>query len=406
MKPPLLLLCHRIPFPPNKGDKIRTYHLLKYLVSHYEVHLGAFIDDPDDWQYVTEVESLCATAHFVSLEPKRSTLFSAIGLLTGEALSLPYYRSRSLTSWVKSTLAQYSIDKAMAVSSPMAQFLSSSSLHLTTKVIDLVDIDSDKWAQYAQMKPWPLSWVYQREAVKLFAYEQRIAQTFDVSFFVSSAEAQLFVEKAPITETAVSYYNNGVDSHYFSPHQVERNPYPESVPVLVFTGAMDYWPNVDAVEWFVTDVFPLIRKKHPRIEFYIVGGKPTDAVVRLQKVDGVKVTGRVADVRPYIKFATAVVAPMRVARGVQNKVLEAMAMEKHVIVTEKGLEGINAENGYEVLVADTAQDFSRCIDLVMAKALQDMGIQARQRVTEDFNWANTLPVIRQYLDQTAELIPS
>ncbi|MFY0657080.1 MAG: TIGR03087 family PEP-CTERM/XrtA system glycosyltransferase [Neptunomonas phycophila] len=405
MKPPLLLLCHRIPFPPNKGDKIRTYHLLKYLVSHYEVHLGAFIDDPDDWQYVTEVESLCATAHFVSLEPKRSTLFSAIGLLTGEALSLPYYRSRSLTSWVKSTLAQYSIDKAMAVSSPMAQFLSSS-LHLTTKVIDLVDIDSDKWAQYAQMKPWPLSWVYQREAVKLFAYEQRIAQTFDVSFFVSSAEAQLFVEKAPITETAVSYYNNGVDSHYFSPHQVERNPYPESVPVLVFTGAMDYWPNVDAVEWFVTDVFPLIRKKHPRIEFYIVGGKPTDAVVRLQKVDGVKVTGRVADVRPYIKFATAVVAPMRVARGVQNKVLEAMAMEKHVIVTEKGLEGINAENGYEVLVADTAQDFSRCIDLVMAKALQDMGIQARQRVTEDFNWANTLPVIRQYLDQTAEPIPS
>ncbi|WP_370239067.1 TIGR03087 family PEP-CTERM/XrtA system glycosyltransferase, partial [Neptunomonas phycophila] len=247
MKPPLLLLCHRIPFPPNKGDKIRTYHLLKYLVSHYEVHLGAFIDDPDDWQYVTEVESLCATAHFVSLEPKRSTLFSAIGLLTGEALSLPYYRSRSLTSWVKSILAQYSIDKAMAVSSPMAQFLSSSSLHLTTKVIDLVDIDSDKWAQYAQMKPWPLSWVYQREAVKLFAYEQRIAQTFDVSFFVSSAEAQLFIEKAPITETAVSYYNNGVDSHYFSQHQVERNPYPESVPVLVFTGDMDYWPNVDAV---------------------------------------------------------------------------------------------------------------------------------------------------------------
>jgi len=406
MKQPLLLLCHRIPFPPNKGDKIRTYHLLKYLVEHYDVHLGAFIDDPDDWQYVAEVELLCASAHFVNLDPKRSTIFSAVGLLTREALSLPYYRSRELTSWVESTLEAHSIDKAMAVSSPMAQFLSEPSLNLTTKIIDLVDIDSDKWQQYAQMKPWPLSWVYLREAKKLFAYEQLISQIFDVSFFVSSAEAELFIKKAPDTRSTVSYYNNGVDSFFFSPEQIDDNPYPNKAPVLVFTGAMDYWPNVDAVEWFATEVFPLIRKNHPQMEFYIVGGKPSDAVTRLQKIAGVTVTGRVADVRPYIKFATAAVAPMRVARGVQNKVLEAMAMQKNVIVTEKGLEGIKAESGSEILVADTAQDFVRCVDLILAGAFQGMGSLARHRVQEDFNWRNTLPVIGRYLDKVAEPLTS
>ena len=402
MKPALLLLCHRIPFPPNKGDKIRAYHLLKFLAEHYDVHLGSFIDDPLDWKYVSDVDAICKSTHFVKLDPLQAKIKCLKGFLTGEALSVPYYNSKALQNWISTTVKSHEIKKAMVVSSVMAQFLTDPTLQLDRKIIDIVDIDSDKWMQYSTMKTWPMSWVYQREARTLLKYEKEAVNNFDISFFVSSAEAEMFKEKISDSQDKVGFYNNGVDNEYFSKSESFSNPYSEKVKSLVFTGAMDYWPNIDAVKWFVAEVFPVLQAKDSTINFYIVGSNPTDEVLQLQTTPGVVVMGRVEDIRPYIQYATAIVAPMRIARGIQNKVLEAMSLERAVIVSSMGLEGISAEHGLEVLVADTADEFINVISDLTAESTESIGSAARLRVKKDFNWSESLPIVQDSLESNME----
>ncbi len=396
-KPPLLFLCHRIPYPPNKGDKIRSFHLLHHLSQHFDIFLGSFVDDKDDWPWAPEVEKFCQAVCLRPLHTRLATLRSLRGLLSGQALSIPYYADAGLREWVAQVVAAHDIRHAMVYSSAMAQFLPVGERDFRRKVIDFVDVDSDKWQQYARQKPWPLSWVYQREARCLLALEQALAAQFDAGLFVSFAEADLFRRLAPATAHKIGFYNNGVNCAYFDPEFDRETPQPcpfpaQSLP-LVFTGAMDYWPNVDAVVWFAREVFPALRRAHPALTFTIVGGNPARAVWRLAAVEGVTVTGRVADVRPYLKHALAAVAPMRVARGVQNKVLEAMAMARPVLVSHKGLEGIAAADGEEVLLADTPADYQRLLAEVLTGVHNSMGERARTRVLRGFSWEDNLPEV-------------
>lgn len=398
MKPPLLYLCHRIPYPPNKGDKIRSFHLLKDLNEHYEVYLGAFIDDPKDWEYVPKVDDLCTASCFLPLDATRSKLKSLIALPMGDPLTLPYYQNRKMSQWVDQVVTQHKIERAIVYSSAMAQYITDKHPALNRKVIDFVDIDSDKWRQYSQKKSWPLSWVYQREADKLFAYEKKVVSEFDASLFVSSAEAALFCTMTSSHHERIAYYNNGVDTEYFLPSAEFTNPYPDDRDVLVFTGAMDYWPNIDAVNWFVDDVLPSLLRRSPNIYLYIVGSNPSDRVRRLGNQPHVEVTGRVEDIRPYIQYARMSVAPMRVARGIQNKVLEAMAMEKVVIVTPQGFEGIHAIPGTEMLLVESAQEMINTIPEVLEGDYKEMGKAARSRVQSDFSWEENLPIVRECLE--------
>lgn len=160
----LLLLVHRIPFPPNKGDKIRSYHLLRHLAARHEVYLGAFVDDPQDWQYEAELARLCKQVKLVGLDPGKRKLASLSGLLTGDALSVPYYRNAELQRWVDDTITAQGINKAVVFSSTMAQFVSGPGHAGLRRIADLCDVDSDKWRQYAQGKRPPMRWVYAREA--------------------------------------------------------------------------------------------------------------------------------------------------------------------------------------------------------------------------------------------------
>ncbi len=398
MKPALLFLVHRIPYPPNKGDKIRSYHLLKYLAQHFRIHLATFVDDDADWQYTDKVREFCEDALFEPLDPKKARLQSLRGLLHGQALSVPYYANRRLAAWVDARVAEHDIDRVIVYSSAMAQYVERDPARFRRKVIDFVDVDSDKWQQYAAKKRWPMSWIYRREGQRLLAYDQRMARLFDASLFVCSTEADLFRQLAPKSAERIGYYNNGVDTEYFSPDNQHDNPYPKGISPLVFTGAMDYWPNVDAVDWFAHTVLPLIRKRNPNFVFYVVGSNPSDRVQQLNSLDGVVVTGRVEDVRPYIQHALAAVAPMRIARGIQNKVLEAMAMGKPVLVSPQGLEGILADSGSEVLLASTEADYVRDIEALAAGGHPEMGTAARVRVEQDFNWDHTLPPVKDLLD--------
>ncbi|HMV72039.1 MAG TPA: TIGR03087 family PEP-CTERM/XrtA system glycosyltransferase, partial [Pseudomonadales bacterium] len=260
IKPPLLFLCHRIPFPPNKGDKIRAWNLLRYLCEHYRVYLGTFIDDPADWAHTGAIEEICAGCRFIGLTPHLAKLNSLSAFVTGRALSLPYYRSRRLRRWVETTVADQQIRRVLVYSSAMAQYATDQRLGFQRRVIDFVDVDSDKWRQYAQDKRWPMSWVYRREADYLFRYERHLAESFDACLFVSSAEAELFRQLAPELARNIGHYNNGVDTDYFRPDPALANPYPQGTTALVFTGAMDYWPNVDAVKWFAGQVLPRVRE--------------------------------------------------------------------------------------------------------------------------------------------------
>lgn len=403
-RPPLLFLCHRIPYPPDKGDKIRAFHLLHHLAGHFDIHLGSFVDDPRDWSGAADLEKHCASLCLRPLHPALARLRSLRGLLSGAPLSMPFYADRGLAQWVRDTVARHDIRHVIVYSAVMAQFLPEAPMQ--RQVIDFVDVDSDKWRQYAARKAPPMRWIYAREARRLLEQEQALARRFDASLFVSSAEAALFRQLCPDVAEHIGYYNNGVNGEYFDPafdrDQPVASPYPEGARVLVFTGAMDYWPNVDAVVWFANEVLPALRVDWPDLQLAIVGSKPASEVRQLARQPGVQVSGRVPDVRPWIRHATAVVAPMRIARGVQNKVLEGMAMAQPVLLSQKGLEGIAAEPGREVLLAESAGDYRRHLAALLAGEHAGLGERARARVLADFTWAANLPEVVELLQATGE----
>lgn len=395
----LLFLSHRIPYPPNKGDKIRSYHLLKYLAGKYRVHLGTFVDDEQDWKYMPVLKDLCGETHFVALDSRIARLRSARGLVSGEALTLPYYYDVSMQDWVTRLLDNNPVHRVLVFSSGMAQYVATQRWAHLRRVIDFVDVDSDKWRQYAQSKPWPISAVYQREARRLEIYERHIAAEFDASVLVSQDEAKLFKKLAPESAGRIDYLNNGVDSEYFSPDRHYTNPYPPDVKVLVFTGAMNYWANVDAVTWFAREVFPHIYKRDQKACFYIVGGYPTPAVKRLENIAGVHVTGGVPDVRPYLAQAVVAVAPLRIARGVQNKVLEAMAMTKPVLATTAAVEGIGTGASFTedtgIVVADNVTE---CVDQALRLLQGEPNPAGRAYVLKYYTWAENLMRLDRLLE--------
>jgi sugar transferase (PEP-CTERM/EpsH1 system associated) len=395
----LLLLIHRIPYPPNKGDKIRSYHLLKHLAAHYRVHLATFVDDPDDWQYVPHVEALCASSHFARMNPLAARVKSLTALLKNRSLSLEYYRDAGMARWVRDTVAKHKIERVLVFSSAMAQY--ADACPQARRVVDFCDVDSDKWRQYADKKSAPVSWLYRYEANQLLRYERQVARDYDASLFVSAPEADLFRQLAPESTAKIGHFNNGVDTDYFSPELAHASPYAAGERVLVFTGAMDYWPNVDAVEWFAKDVFPQLRERFADLRFYIVGARPNPAVQALAQQPGVVVTGTVPDVRPYIAHAAVAVAPLRIARGIQNKVLEAMAMARAVVVSPQALEGIEAEPGSELVLAEDAAAFVDAVATLLAgqdSALEAIGNAARAKVQRRYSWSSNLACIGENLE--------
>lgn len=395
----LLLLIHRIPYPPNKGDKIRSYHLLKHLARHYRVHLATFVDDPNDWQYVPNVEAMCTSSHFASLSPLRARGKSLVALASGRSLSLGYYGNAALQGWVDATVRQHAITRAMVFSSPMAQYLDDYAG--MRRVIDFCDVDSDKWRQYALQKPWPMNWLYRHEARQLLCYEREVAREFDASLFVSAPEAALFRELAPESSERIGHFSNGVDTEYFSPEHDLANPFAQGEQALVFTGAMDYWPNIDAVQWFCDAIFPALRERAEQraevLRFYIVGARPNAQVQALAQQPGVVVTGTVPDVRPFMRHASVAVAPLRIARGIQNKVLESMAMATPTVVSPQALEGIDATTGSELALARDAAGWIDTVSALLTRPDPGMGRAARARVEQDYSWPSHLACIEEQL---------
>ncbi len=334
--PDLLFLTQRLPYPPIKGEKIRPLQILKYLVRRYDVHLGCLTDDVSDAQHVDTIRSMCRGIHVAPLNRKVAKLTCLRGLLTGEPLSTSFFRDRGLMRWVRDVIETVRPSVIFVNSGNMASYV----LDLPkreTRICDLADVDSEKWRAYADTTTGPMRLVYRREWRKVGALERRIVDEFDVASFVSEAEASLFTRLIPDCAAGIRGVSSGVDHRYFDPALAHAPVFDTELPTYVFTGTMDYPPNVDAVAWFATEILPTIRRTVPAAQFYIVGSCPSVTVKRLARLEGVFVTGRVHDVRPYVAHATAAVAPMRIARGIQNKVLEAMSMGKPVGTDFRGV---------------------------------------------------------------------
>ncbi len=398
-KPPLLLLVHRIPFPPNKGDKIRSFHVLKHLSQTFRVYLGAFVDDPDDWQYASTLDTYCEEVKLLKLNPTTSKIKALKAFFTNAALSIPYYFQSELQSWIDQVVAKESIQHAFVYCSSMAQYVEK---HTQLKrILDMVDVDSDKWRQYADSKTGLARWVYRREWKTLADCEKSIVKEMDFTYLVSEKEAELLQTQLPESKSKIGYFNNGVDLAFFDPALSYANPYTTDKKHIVFTGAMDYWANVDAVIWFANKVMPLIQQQEPNLHFSIVGSRPTKDVLQLAS-DNITVTGRVEDIRQYIFHADAIIAPMQIARGIQNKVLEALAMNKNVVTTSAAYEGLLATSELDALCHDDPKAFAKtCLEL-----LEHTQARAnwREYVIQNYSWDSCLSVIDEKLLSETESV--
>jgi sugar transferase (PEP-CTERM/EpsH1 system associated) len=397
-KPDLLFLTQRIPYPPIKGEKIRPLQILRHLAKRYRVHLGCLVDDPADMAHVETVRALCASAHFAPLDRKLAKILCLRGLLTGEPLSVTFFQDRGLDAWVGKVLRTIRPQVIFVCSSNMASYVLDRDCNNAVRLVDLADVDSEKWRAYAEAGRPPMAWVHHREWRKTAALEARIARECDWSTFVSTAEAQLFAHLLPDDAPRIRAITSGVDHGYFDPELPSAPLFDTSRANYVFTGTMDYPPNIDAVVWFAEAVLPLIRQARPDAQFHVVGSNPAPQVQKLADIQGVFVTGRVADVRPYVAHATAAVAPMRIARGIQNKVLEAMAMARPVVVTPGALEGIDATPGRELLLAEDAAGFAAACLLTLEPQIQAIGDAARRKVVAEYIWSERLRGFDALLD--------
>jgi sugar transferase (PEP-CTERM/EpsH1 system associated) len=387
----LLYLAHRIPYPPDKGDKIRSFHQVRHLAARHRVALVCFVDDRADLPHADTLRELCSSVEVAYRSPRGARIAGLRGLADGRAISVAAFDSASLRRAAAARLPQ--ADVVVAFSSVMAQYVPSDAA--VPRLVDFVDADSDKWKLYAARRRGPAAWIYAREGNRLARFEDDVARTWDHSLFVSERDARILRVRVP--GSPVSVLPNGVDLEFFNrsaagtdPGYIRPGTPAPHASQLVFTGVMDYFPNVDGVRHFCDSIFPRVRAAIPDATFTIVGRNPSRAVRSLARLKGVVVTGSVPDVRPFLAAADIAVAPLRVARGLQNKVLEAMAMRLPVVGSSTAFEGIDTMEGAGVETADDPREFADRVIALLRDPVRraEAGRRARSYVERHHRWAD------------------
>ncbi len=386
----IYFLAHRIPHPPDKGEKIRAYHQLRHLTRSHEVTLATHVESAKDLAGVEALERWCARVDWAPRSTGlRMKLRLGTALLSGEPLSFAAFRTDALRRKVRAGLQRDKPDIVFCYGAAMAPYV----MHDTSarRAIDFVDADSAKWSAMATSGPLPLRKLYAEEARRVAGAEVEILSEFDQAIVACEGERDDLgrgEEARARSSTPLVVLGNGVDLGYFHPEQPGALPIAEREPILVFTGVMDYAPNVEGMVRFVREVWPRVQVALPRAQLVIVGRNPTRSVRRLAITPGVSVTGGVPDVRPYMSQAAAAVVPLHLSRGVQNKLLEAAAMGLPAVASSRVAGGTNLEPGRDLIVAD---DPERCAESVL-RLLNDrsfaaeLGARARHAVEERHRW--------------------
>lgn len=376
----ILFLAHRIPYPPDRGDKIRGFNILKHLSKTQRVHLIAFADDEQDLKRKGGLARYTDNRS-IFWRAKSQAVAGIQALVSRRPISLTAFDNDALRDSVEDMLARNAIDTIFVFSSQMAQYLPARPRQRV--IMDFVDMDSAKFAAYAKASSGPMAWMLRREARLLRAHETAIAALADASLFVSEAEAAMFREDTGADRVHV--VENGIDTELFDPVASFKRV-DSTGELIVFTGQMDYRPNIEGVAWFVETILPHIRRANPEARFMIVGRNPTSAVQALAKQPGVTVVGEVADVRGWLAAAAVVVAPLKLARGIQNKVLEGMAMARPIVASAAAAEGI--DHGGTIRVGSTAGEVAEAVTQLLSdpRKAAELGASARRQVIARYSW--------------------
>lgn len=400
----ILFLSHRMPFPPDRGDKIRSHHILRKLATLAPVHVATFADDERD---IAEEVELAAVARSYRLVRRIKPLILAgfQALMRRQPVSIPAFSSGEIAQYVSQLLAERPITTIYVFSGQMGQFIPAG---FTGRVIfDFVDVDSAKFEAYAQRAGGVKRWLFEREARMLSAEEARFAERSNVSLLVSDEEAALFRKRLPLylrSVCDVRALRNGTDSRFFDPSVVAAAPAmaASTGPRLIFAGQMDYAPNVEAALRVIDRLLPEVQKTLPKATFHVVGRNPAEELVERHGLNGVFVWGGVEDIRTYLAAADLALIPLEIARGVQNKVLEAMAMALPVVVSSEAATGIGAKDGKHFMVADSDVELVERVTALLAHPRQGvaLGLQARRFVSEQLSWQAALaPLVDLLADE-------
>ena len=393
----ILFLAHRVPFPPDKGDKIRAFHILRHLAARHEVWLGAGVDDPADFKHVESMALPVCDACLAPLGRVRRGLNMLSALSASEPLSVARFRHPRLERWVAQVLDEVRPDLVFVYSSALAQYVVGRMAPGTRLVIDFVDADAEKWRAYAERAAPPLKAVYAREFRQLVAYETRALAAAETGLLVSETERRLLAAQSPAGARKLHVMPNGVDAQYFAGAEGHGDG-----RTIVLCGRMDYMPNIDAAAWFAREILPIVRRRRADAVFRIVGAAPTAAVRALGRLPGVEVIGAAPDVRPHLAQAAVVVAPLRIARGIQNKVLEGMAAARPMVATPQALDGIAAIAGRDLLIGETAAEFGQAVgDVLTGRAPPTQGAAGRAFVLAHHQWSAQLRALDRLIGETA-----
>jgi polysaccharide biosynthesis protein PslH len=388
----ILFVCHRLPFPPNRGGKIRPFHMIHHLGRKHSVVVASLAHTEDELREGRPLSNHCERVIAEVLPNRTRWTQAAAALPTPTPSSVAYFWSRRLAQRIQEASAKESFDAAIVHCAFVAQYVRH--LRCDFRMLDYGDVDSGKWFDYARSRAFPLSIGYRFEAEKLRRYERQLTTEFDLCTATTLGELEE-VRKLN-SQVPSALIPKGVDLSYFHP----RPQNPRDSAVLVFLGRMDYFPNIDGTLYFAEHIFPIIRRSVPQAQFRIVGSNPTPAIQRLAKLPGISVTGHVPDVRPYLQDAALAVAPLRIARGTQNKILEFLAMGVPVVTTPEAAKGVAASSGQHFLVAGTPDAFAgQVVRLLEDPELRETFSSAGRRpLAEAHSWPNSMRILDGLLE--------
>ena len=388
----VLFISHRIPYPPNKGDKIRSFHEIKHLAKRHELHLLAFYEYPEELQYREDLQQYCRTVTLVPLIGWKQRIRAVNAMLYRKPWSIGYYSSSSMKKAVREKIRSVSPDLIFVYCSSMAPYAGAAPG--IPKILDFVDSDALKWRQYSRARRLPFSWLYGYEAKKLSAFELELIDEFDSSIFVSRSEVSWHEGKSQ--QPKMAFIQNGIDLDFFQP------PADKTVePAIAFTGAMDYYPNIDAALFFAHEVFPKILEVHRKARYIIIGSRPVAAIRKLSGLPGITVTGTVKDVRPFLSQCSVAVVPLRIAQGIQNKILEALAVGLPVVTTTAAAGDLAAVREFPLAVAAGPDSFANHVlrFLDTAPLAPETVDACRRQLRSRYDWKTNLSALEEIIER-------
>jgi len=380
----ILYVCHRAPYPPKRGGKIRPFNMIRHWHQQgHHVHVASLARSVGEAAEARGIEAYCSGYDIDTVVETIQRARMVTRLPLPQPSSMGYFYSHRLAAAIRRRLAERRWDLIFVHCSSVAQYVSH--VHDVPKILDFGDMDSQKWLEYANYKPFPLSLGYWLEGHKMMAAEKHLARCFDLSTATTRAERQTLDDYR--TGAKTDWFPNGVDASFFTPADGAYDP-----DTISFIGRMDYYPNQECMTRFCRDVWPRLRQARPGLKLMIIGADPSPEIVALGQLSGVTVTGTVADVRPYVRGSALMVAPLAIARGTQNKILEAMAMGVPVVTSSAAAGGVDAEAPHHLLVADTADEIAAAVMRVVEQPRERARLAGagRERALSHHAWPHSM----------------